>query len=434
MGRIAQVQNLKKTSEASVIELRGWRKEKLHKLGFLGRGKSKHRPRNDISLFGGNYPFIQTGDVKAANFYISEFSQTYNEKGLSQSKLWKKGTLCITIAANIAETGILGIDACFPDSIVGFVADPKLSNAKFIKYYIDTIKKQMSDVSQGATQENLSLEKIGLFDLLIPPIETQQKIVGILSAYDDLIENNNRRIKILEEMAQKLYKEWFVDFRFPGHQNTKFIDSALGKIPEGWTLGRLKDVCQVIPGYAFKNKDWQVKGVPVIKIKNIRADNTIDHAVTDFVSEEIFQKIQTKFILNHGDFLVAMTGATAGKVGKLRTNKKMLLNQRVAKLSPSELLKEFIWCSISTDEAKRNLYSLADGAAQPNMSGAQIESVELLYPTQNLIEHFSSFAKPILEQSDNLYLKNQTLRQTRDLLLPHLISGELSVENLEVKI
>ena len=119
-----------------------WTKYKLSELGFLGRGKSKHRPRNDISLFGGSYPFIQTGEIKAANLYISNYEQTYNEKGLAQSKLWNEGTLCMTIAANIAETAILKIKACFPDSIVGFVADNKLCNVYFIKYYIDFIKNK----------------------------------------------------------------------------------------------------------------------------------------------------------------------------------------------------------------------------------------------------------------------------------------------------
>ena len=98
-----------------------WEQKRLDEFGTISRGRSKHRPRNDPSLFNGEYPFIQTADVKNANFYITEYSQSYNDKGLSQSKLWKKGTLCITIAANIADSGILGIDACFPDSIMGFV-------------------------------------------------------------------------------------------------------------------------------------------------------------------------------------------------------------------------------------------------------------------------------------------------------------------------
>src|SRR5204862_5368827 len=126
----------------------------------VGRGKSKHRPRNDPVLYGGIYPFIQTGDVKSSNLYITEYSQTYNEKGLAQSKLWQPGTLCITIAANIAETAILKIAACFPDSIVGFIPFPDKADVKFVKYYLDTIKLHMQSISKGTTQDNLSLDKL----------------------------------------------------------------------------------------------------------------------------------------------------------------------------------------------------------------------------------------------------------------------------------
>lgn len=177
-----------------------WRVCKLDELGSVGRGKSKHRPRNDESLYGGDYPFFQTGDIKAATLHLTEYSQTYNEKGLRQSKLWEPGTLCITIAANIAETAILGIPGCFPDSIVGFVPDPEKADVAFIKYYIDTIKLQMQNISRGATQDNLSVDKLLTFDIRVPPLSIQQRVAGILSAYDHLIENNQRRIKILEEM------------------------------------------------------------------------------------------------------------------------------------------------------------------------------------------------------------------------------------------
>jgi len=139
---------------------RGWTYRKLNELGFVGRGKSKHRPRNAPFLYSGLYPFIQTGDVKAADLYITEYNQTYSDAGLAQSKLWEPETLCITIAANIAETAILKFKACFPDSVVGFVADPEKSDVRFIKYYIDTIKTRMQNVSKGTTQDNLSLDKL----------------------------------------------------------------------------------------------------------------------------------------------------------------------------------------------------------------------------------------------------------------------------------
>jgi type I restriction enzyme S subunit len=245
---------------------KGWSNKKLNDLGFVGRGKSKHRPRNDISLYGGDYPFIQTGEVKAADLYLNEYTQTYNEKGFSQSKLWEPETLCITIAANIAETAILKIKACFPDSIVGFVADPEKADVRFIKYYVDTIKLRMQNVSRGTTQDNLSLDKLLMFGFIVPPVPTQRKIASVLSAYDDLIENNTRRIKILEEMARMIYREWFVNFRFPGHEKVKMVDSPLGKILEGWEVKKVGELLEKIPRKKkIQKQDYLESGeIPVV--------------------------------------------------------------------------------------------------------------------------------------------------------------------------
>jgi hypothetical protein len=230
----------------------GWSSQKLDELGFVGRGKSKHRPRNAPFLYDGPYPFIQTGDVKAAELYITDYTQTYSEEGLAQSKLWKPDTLCITIAANIAETAILKIEACFPDSIVGFIADPQKSDVRFIKYYIDTLKLRMQNISRGTTQDNLSLDKLLSFDFLVPPLPTQRRIASILSAHDDLIENNTRRIKVLEQMAQAIYREWFVEFRAPDVKLRKATPeerkvTGKDRFPVGWELQRTTDGVWVNP-------------------------------------------------------------------------------------------------------------------------------------------------------------------------------------------
>ena len=208
-----------------------WKPFRLDQLGFVGRGRSRSRPRNDPTLYGGSYPLFETGDIKSADLHLSEPKKTYNEKGLAQSKLWNPGTLCITIAANIAETAILKIKACFPDSIVGFVADPEIADVRYVKYYIDFIKLQMQNISRGTTQDNLSVEKLLSFEFLSPPLNTQRKIAAVLSTYDDLIENNTHRIAILEEIARIIYREWFVEFRFPGHEQVKMVESELGLIP-----------------------------------------------------------------------------------------------------------------------------------------------------------------------------------------------------------
>jgi len=217
--------------------------QRLDQLGSVARGKSRHRPRNDPALYGGQWPFFQTGDVKAADLYLRSFTQTYSDVGLAQSKLWPAGTLCITIAANIADTAILGIPVCFPDSVVGFIADPAKSDARFIKYYIEILKQGMQNASRGTTQDNLSVDKLLTFDFLVPSAQRQRRIASILSAYDDLIENNTRRIAVLGEMARRIYEEWFARFRFPGHEDVRMVESELGLVPEGWSPSRLELVC-----------------------------------------------------------------------------------------------------------------------------------------------------------------------------------------------
>ncbi len=208
-----------------------WSTRRLGQLGHVSRGRSRHRPRDAAHLYDGPYPFIQTGDVKHAGLYITEYQQSYSEAGLEQSKLWPAGTLCVTIAANIADTAILGIDACFPDSVIGFIADPNEADTKFVKYLFDaTVQRRAQQFTQGAAQDNLSQEKLLSIEFQVPRVDEQKRIADILSAYDDLIENNRRRMALLEEAARQLYREWFVRLRFPGREHTRFIDG----VPEGW--------------------------------------------------------------------------------------------------------------------------------------------------------------------------------------------------------
>jgi len=305
------------------------------------------------------------------------------------------------------------------------------NNPKFVYYFMRNLDVNAFNV--GAANPTLNRNHIHDLPVRIPDPDIQNRIADMLSGYDDLIENNRRRMELLESAARHLYREWFVNFRFPGHERVKLVQSPLGKIPEGWAVKRLGDLCQVIPGYAFKSSDWQTSGVPVIKIKNLQSDNTVETDDTDFVCGEVFSRTAQKFVLRQGDFLIAMTGATAGKVGRLRTKVPMLLNQRVARLAPTAPFGAFVWCAISSDEAKERFFLLADGAAQPNMSGIQIEDVKLIVPTESLVERFSSIAEGILALTDTLYLKNANLRLTRDLLLPKLISGALDVSRLDIE-
>lgn len=166
---------------------------KLSQLGQFSRGKSKHRPRHDFRLFeGGGYPLIQTGEIKDANLYIVEHTQEYGEFGLQQSKIWEAETLCITIAANIAETALLAYPMCFPDSVVGFIANKDISSEKFIYYVFNFVKNSIQSSASGSIQDNINIEYLSSLSFKIPNKETQDKIVKILSILDNKISNNNQ--------------------------------------------------------------------------------------------------------------------------------------------------------------------------------------------------------------------------------------------------
>ncbi|CAE6924959.1 Type I restriction modification DNA specificity domain [Vibrio sp. B1FIG11] len=172
----------------------------------FGRGKSKHRPRNDPSLYGGDIPFIQTGDIRNAAHTIQEYSQTYSELGLKQSKLWPKGTLCITIAANIAETSILGFDACFPDSVIGFVANPEETSSSYVEYLLSSIKTQLEEKGQGSAQSNINLGTFQNLKLPFPPIAEQERIVSLLDKFELLTNSIADGLPREIELRQKQYE------------------------------------------------------------------------------------------------------------------------------------------------------------------------------------------------------------------------------------
>ena len=174
----------------------------------FGRGKSKHRPRNDVKLYGGDIPFIQTGDIRNAAHVIVQHSQTYSTLGLKQSKLWPKGTLCITIAANIAETSILGFDACFPDSIIGFVADPKKTSADYVEYLLQSVKNKLEEKGKekSSAQSNINLATFEQLKLPFPSLAEQARIVSILDKFDALTNSITEGLPREIELRQQQYE------------------------------------------------------------------------------------------------------------------------------------------------------------------------------------------------------------------------------------
>ena len=187
---------------------RHWELNLLSKEGVLDRGKSQHRPRDAAHLYGGPYPFIQTGDVANSNGLITQYSQTYSEAGLAQSRLWKKGTLCITIAANIAKTAILDFDACFPDSIVGFIPGPRVT-VEYVRQWFVKIQNRLEKAAPQSAQKNINLEILRNLQISVPPSTLQKKFAQIVQKHERFQVQQREALWQAEHLFQTLLHRAF---------------------------------------------------------------------------------------------------------------------------------------------------------------------------------------------------------------------------------
>jgi type I restriction enzyme S subunit len=396
-----------------------WAPRRLDQLGYVSRGRSRHRPRDAAHLYDGPYPFIQTGDVKHAGLYITEYQQTYSEAGLEQSRLWPAGTLCITIAANIADTAILDFDACFPDSVIGFISEPGKSNAKFVKYLFDaTVQRRVQQFTQGAAQDNLSQEKLLSIEFMVPEADEQKRISDVLSAYDELIKNNQRRMALLEESARQLYREWFVRLRFPGHEHTNITNG----VPQGWEHVPTPEAIEVNPTTRLSGEDdhWYVE------MSDLLADSMLIQQATKRDGRS-----GSKF--RNGDTLLARitpcleNGKTAfvdfmadDDVGRGSTEFIVLRSKR--------LTPEFVYCLARTYDFRENaIKSMVGSSGRQRVQESCFGKFFVCVPPQTLLSLFTESARPIFRQIRGLHAQNQKLKAARDLLLPRLINGEIAV-------
>ena len=397
-----------------------WALKTLDELGYVGRGKSRHRPRNAEHLYGGIYPLIQTGDIQKANFYINDYSQTYSEDGLAQSKLWKAGTMVISIVgANTAETAILGIDACFPDSVIGFIPDNNEADVKFVKYNLECIKGHLKSISEGTARENLSLEKLLSLRLPIPPLPTQRRIASILSAYDELIDNNLRRVRLLEEAAEMIFRNQFGFFK---------PSSEIYKIPEGWNVKRADEVFIINIGKTppREQSEWfndTGSSVKWVSIKDINNSLVFILETNETVTEMAVSKFNMNVALSNT--VIMSFKLTVGKVSI--TTEEVVTNEAIAHFNiadESKMNSEYIYFYLKNFPYDSLGNTSAIGTA---INSKIVKSIPVLLPKSSIMQEFGQKVKPNFLQIKNLLKQNTKLREARDILLPRLMNGEMVV-------
>jgi type I restriction enzyme S subunit len=402
-----------------------WKKYKLGDLGKLARGKSKNRPRDAAFLYGGIYPFIQTGDIKSANHKIYKYSQTYSEAGLAQSKLWSEGTIAITIAANIADTGILTFPACFPDSVLGFVADKEKCDVDFAEYLLQFYKKKIQSHAVGSVQDNINLGTFENIEFDIPPLPTQHRIADILSALDEKIELNRQVNVTLEAMAQAIFREWFVDFNLPDvpdpkglsrdHASLQAKESGengsrqagetfrVSGIPQGWRVGKLGEICEFAYGKGLKSENRTEGEFPVVGSNGI--------------------------VGTHNEYLVEGPGIVIGRKGTI--GEVIWLHQNFFPIDTTFYINDLLGVNALYFHyfllKEQDFKKIGSDSAVPGLNRNQAYDNLVVIPSTDAIKQFNEKMVAIFEQIKNNEQQTATLAALRDALLPKLMSGEIGV-------
>lgn len=291
----------------------------------------------------------------------------------------------------------------------------------FLYYYMgqQSIREAMAKTMVGASgRQRVNNKVFNDLQINLPPLSTQHCIANILSRYDSLIENYQKQIKLLEEAAQRLYKEWFVDLHFPGHENTKIVDG----VPEGWEKKPVKTIIELQSGYAFKSSAFMEDGIyKIVTIKNVK-DGAFDGENVSKIAS-IPEKMPKHCILEDGDILLSLTG-NVGRVC-IVNGKNYLLNQRVAKLKSA--YKAYTYCLFRSRDMFIEVNNLANGAAQQNVSSIRIGEMKILIPEKKWLDDFERTVSNYILGIITLQSQIRFLTEARDRLLPKLMSGEIAV-------
>jgi len=376
--------------------------------------------------------------------YISENDFNRHCKDNSHAKIKPRyNDVVFSIIGSIGEPYLVknGDHFGISSSVAILRPDPSFLFPKYLYYWIkgSIFQNAIYGIKGGVAQGYVSLEMIRSLPLKYPPLPTQRKIAAILSAYDDLIENNTRRIKIMEEMAQALYREWFVHFRFPGHEKVPMVDSPLGRIPEGWEVDELGNIVSEIIDYRGKTPkklggDWCEEGIITLSALNVKQGKLVNLDKAKRVDEKLYRKWM-KSELMKGDILMT-SEAPLGELYWLAEKRTYCLSQRLFSIRANKdrIQSAMLFYFLSSQVIQKEIKARATGTTVLGIRQSQLRNVPIIIPPQKIQERIASIFEDFLIAVNVLQMKNDKLRLTRDFLLPKLLSDEINVENLEIKV
>ena len=370
---------------------------------------------SNAAYYDGGIPWLNTNEVNFCNIYST--NRTISEEGLNHSaaKLIPANSVIVAMyGVTAGKSAIAKIPLTTNQACCNLIIDEEKAHYQYVYHFLKLQSDNLNKLANGGAQQNLNSIIIKKFKINLPSLEIQRRIASILSAYDNLIENNNRRIRLLEQMAENLYKEWFVRFRFPGHEKAEFENG----LPKGWSLKNLFDVADVSYGYAFKSdlfcNDKNLNAV--VRIRDIQDNHT------DTYTSEV---CDDKYLIEENAILVGMDGLFHMC---LWNGEKAYLNQRVVKI-----------CSKKKDMCNYMLFmairpqikfweQVIAGTTVAHLGDKHLKKIKIAVPTEDLLLKANESIQRIMVENNKLFKQNQILSRQRDLLLPRLMSGKLEVK------
>jgi type I restriction enzyme S subunit len=403
------------------------------KHGFAFKGEFFSDKGALILLSPGN--FKEDGGLK-----LKGEKEKYYSGAFPEDYLLQRGDMLIAMTDLIQNAPILGSPAWIPENnrflhnqrlgkVTNLKTDKLLPEYLYYLFNTATVRSHIKGSATGSTVRHTAPSRIYEVVVDLPPLSVQRSVAGILSSYDELIENCQRRIRNLETMATSLYQEWFVRFRYPGHGKVRRVTSALGDVPEGWDIARIDDVCGRVTDGSHSSPKSVEKGMPMASSKDMH-DWGLTLESCRFIDKKDFDElVRNGCKPEKGDVLITKDGANYLKhILVHRSEQDIVLLSSIAILRPnSRINSHLLAATLNSPETKSRLGNFVTGAAIPRIVLKDFKQFPFMLPPKQIQTHWAAIAEPLTELCWQLTDQIDNLRQTRDLLLPRLLSGQVEL-------
>lgn len=413
-----------------MINTSGWYKVRIEDICTLvtsGGTPSRKLPK----YYKGSIPWFKTGELKDGNLYDSEEKITGEAIKQSSAKIYPVDTVLMAMYGDgrtIGSLGVTKVPAASNQACCAMKTNENKCYYRFLFYSLQVHRRKIISLALGGAQRNLNQGTLKNYEIELPPLETQHKIASILSSYDDLIENNTRRIKILEEMARMAYREWFVNFHFPGREQVRLVDSSLGLIPEGWEVVELQIVCDRITDGSHTSPETRSEGYPMASVKDMHDYGLNIQGCRKISEVDYVDLVRNDCKVKKNDVLIAKDGSYLKHCFVVENDIDVVLLSSIAMLRPNSHIRPHLLAMILKDpEVKERMRGYVSGVAIPRIVLKDFRAFQIVLPPKHLQDTWGGLVEPLVKLIWKINSKNQNLRQTRDLLLPKLISGEVAV-------